>query len=291
MHIENPHRPSKGTIVTILITGARGKVGRGVLLRLHATGHRLRASSRDAQHLSVPDGVDKVPLDLAKPDTFEAALAGVTRVFLYAEPEGVDEFVQAAEAAGVEHVVLLSSSAALSPTAMDDPLGRHHVLVERALQASSIPVTLLRPDAFAGNALAWLPAIRAGGPVEQAYPDANVAPIHEDDIADVAQVALTGDRLTGQAVTLTGPRSISLREQIGLVADRLGYDVVVRELTRAEAEEKMAQYMPAEFVASLLDFWAGATAGPATVDDAERVTGKPARTFEQWVEEQLATRR
>ena len=49
--------------------------------------------------------------------------------------------------------------------------------------------------------------------------------------------------------------------------------------------------MPAEFVASLLDFWAGAIAEPAKVNDAERVTGKPARTFEQWVEEHLATHR
>jgi uncharacterized protein YbjT (DUF2867 family) len=273
--------------LSILITGARGRVGRGVLLRLHAAGHDLRASSRDPQHLSVPDGVETVPLDLTKPDTFDAALDGVTRVFLYAEPDGVDDFVRAAEAAGVEQVVLLSSSAALSPTAMDNPLGRHHVLVERALLASTIPSTLLRPDAFAGNALAWLPAIRAGGPVEQAYPDANVAPIHEDDIADVAHLALTTDWLTGQAITLTGPRSISLREQIGVIADRLGCDVVVRELTRAEAEERMAHHMPEKFVAALLDFWAGATGQPAQVSDAERVTGEPARTFEQWVDEQL----
>jgi uncharacterized protein YbjT (DUF2867 family) len=277
----------KGDTMTILITGARGKIGRGVLLRLHAAGHRLRASSREPQHLSVPTGVETVLLDLAKPDTFDAALNGVTRVFLYAEPEGIDSFVRAAETAGVHHVVLLSSSAALSPTAMDNPLGRHHVLVERALLASTIPVTLLRPDAFASNALGWLPAIQAGRPVEQAYPDANVAPIHEDDVADVALVALTTDRLTGQAVTLTGPRSISLREQIGVLADQLGRDVVVRELTRVEAEENMAHYMPTEFVTALLDFWAGA-AEPATVNDAERVTGKPARTFEQWVEEHLA---
>ncbi|MEJ3751026.1 NAD(P)H-binding protein [Actinomycetes bacterium KLBMP 9797] len=280
--------------MTILITGARGTVGRGVLHRLHtaghslhAAGHSLRASSREPERLAVPDGVETALLDLAKPDTFGAALRGVTRVFLYAEPAGVDEFVRAAETAGVRHIVLLSSSAALSPTALDEPLGRHHVLVERALLSSAIPVTILRPDAFASNAFGWLPAIQAGGPVEQAYPDANVAPIHEDDIADVAVLALTGDRLAGQAITLTGPRSISLREQIGVIAGRLGRDIAVRELTRTEAEEAMGQYMPAEFVASLLDFWAGATAGPAAVHDAERVTGTPARTFEQWVDEHV----
>jgi uncharacterized protein YbjT (DUF2867 family) len=248
----------------------------------------VRASSRQPERLDVPNGVETAQLDLAKPDTFDAALRGVARVFLYAEPEGIDEFVRAAQAAGVTHIVLLSSSAALSPTALDDPLGRHHALVERALLESGIPVTILRPDAFASNAFGWLEAIRVGGPVEQAYPDANVAPIHEDDIADVAVVALTEDRLVGQAITLTGPRSMSLCEQISVVADRLGRDIVVRELTRAEAEAKMAQFMPAEFVASLLDFWASAIGEPATISDAEQVTGKPARTFEQWVDEHLA---
>jgi uncharacterized protein YbjT (DUF2867 family) len=273
--------------MTTLITGARGNVGGGVLRRLHATGHTLRASSREPSRLDVPDGVEAVPLDLAKPDTFGPALRGVAQVFLYAEPEGIDEFVSAAEAAGVKHIVLLSSSAALSPTALEDPLGRHHVLVERALLASTISVTLLRPDAFASNAFGWVDAIRSGGPVEQAYPDANVAPIHEDDIADVAAAALTEDWLAGHAITLTGPRSISLREQITIIADRLDRDIAVHELSRTEAEEKMARYMPAEFVASLLDFWAGAVAEPAVVSDAEWVTCKPARTFEQWVDEHL----
>lgn len=62
----------------------------------------------------------------------------------------------------------------------------------------------------------------------------------------------------------------------------------MRELTRAEAEERMAQYMPAEYVASLLDFWAGAVAAPAPVSDARSITGRPARTFEQWVDEHVS---
>ncbi|MEH1125014.1 SDR family oxidoreductase [Micromonospora sp. CPCC 206061] len=76
--------------MTTLITGARGTVGGGVLRRLHAAGHVLRASSREPGRLEVPDGVETVLLDLAKPDTFGAALHGIAQVFLYAEPEGID---------------------------------------------------------------------------------------------------------------------------------------------------------------------------------------------------------
>jgi uncharacterized protein YbjT (DUF2867 family) len=273
--------------MTILITGARGTVGGGVLRRLHAAGHTLRASSRQPERLRLPADVETVPLDLARPDTFAAALRGVSQVFLYAEPDGVDDLARAAEAAGVRHIVLLSSSAALRPDAETDPLGRHHLLVERALARSAVASTILRPGAFAGNAYGWSHAIQAGGPVELAYPEARVVPIHEDDIADVAVVALTGETLTGQAVTLTGPEALTLREQVGEIAVRLGRDIPLRELTRAEAEQQLGRFMPAEFVDSLLDLQAGSVGTVPEISDAERITGKPARAFGQWVEEHL----
>jgi hypothetical protein len=48
--------------------------------------------------------------DLADPASWPAARAGVRKVFLYAHPEGAPEFAAAARKAGVEHVVLPSSS-------------------------------------------------------------------------------------------------------------------------------------------------------------------------------------
>ncbi|GAB3814323.1 SDR family oxidoreductase [Micromonospora zhanjiangensis] len=279
--------------MTILITGARGAVGSSVLHGLRAAGHPLRASSRRPEQLRLPVGVrstdvEVVPLDLARPATFAAALRGVEQVFLYAEPGGIDELVRAAEAAGVRHVVLLSSSAALSPDAEDDPLGRHHLLVERALTWSNLDTTILRPGAFAGNAYGWSQAIRRGDPVDLAYPEALLAPIHEDDIADVAVTALTGNAaVRGRAVTLTGPHGLTLREQVGEIAVRLGRDVPVRRPTRAAAEEQLGRFMPADVAASLLDHQAGTVGIRPEISTAERITGKPGRTFGQWVDEHL----
>jgi hypothetical protein len=42
---------------------------------------------------------------------WEPALDGIKKVFLYASPDGITEFVSAAQAADVEHIVLLSSDA------------------------------------------------------------------------------------------------------------------------------------------------------------------------------------
>ncbi|MFD9380520.1 NAD(P)H-binding protein [Streptomyces sp. NPDC059999] len=275
--------------MTVLVTGARGRIGRAVVDRLHATGTAVRAASATPADLAVPAGVDTVELALNRPETFAAALAGIRRVFLYPEPAGIHELVEAAGSAGVEHVVLLSSASVLAPGADTDPLASHSLRVERALADAPFTVTLLRPDAFAGNALGWAHPIGRRQPVRLAHPDAALAPIHPDDIADIAVRALTGDDLAGRAITLTGPRSLTFREQLAVLSDVLGRDIPVEEITRAEAEREMGRYMPAPVVGSLLDLWAAATVTPvALADTTETLFGTPARTFARWARENAA---
>ncbi|MEV6572176.1 NAD(P)H-binding protein [Streptomyces sp. NPDC051577] len=275
--------------MTVLVTGARGRIGRAVVDRLHAAGTAVRAASARPAELAVPAGVDTVELALNRPETFAAALAGIRRVFLYPEPAGIHDLVEAAGSAGVEHVVLLSSASVLAPGADTDPLASHSLRVERALADAPFTVTLLRPDAFAGNALGWAHPIGRRQPVRLAHPDAALAPIHPDDIADIAVRALTGDDLTGRAITLTGPQSLTFREQLAVLSDVLGRDVPVEEITRAEAEREMGRYMPAPVVGSLLDLWAAATVTPvALADTTETLFGTPARTFARWARENAA---
>ncbi|MET7370578.1 NAD(P)H-binding protein [Streptomyces sp. NPDC005566] len=274
--------------MTILVTGARGNVGRRVLDRLHSAGHTLRASGRTPGELSVPAGVDTVRLDLNSPDTFEAALRGVDKVFLYAESDGAKDFFAAAAGAGVRHVVLLSSSTVGGPDAETDALALLHAAVEDALAASALPGTVLRPGAFDGNAFGWSDAIRRGQPVELPYAEAQIAPIHEGDIADVAAAALTDETHLGRTLTLTGPQSLTFREQIGILGELLGREIPVRELTRDQAVEQMGRFIPAPIIASLLGQWATAVGQPAAINHTvEDVTGRPARTFRQWAGENL----
>ncbi|MEU8891251.1 NAD(P)H-binding protein [Streptomyces sp. NPDC048442] len=288
--------------MSFLVTGARGKVGRSVVRQLHAAGHTVRAASAGPAELTVPDGVEAVELVLDRPDTFAAALDGVRQVFLYPNPAGIDALVKAAEAAGVEHVVLLSTSAVLAPDAATHPIASHSFLVEAALTDSRLAATFLRPDAFASNTLGMADAIRNGHPIALAHPDAHLAPIHPEDIADLAVDALTGDALTGgsltggsltgdsltgRAVVLTGPESLSFREQYATVAEETGREITIDRVTRAEAEAQMGRFMPARLVGALLDLWAAAEAhGRAEIHDTTAsLLGRPARTYRQWVRE------
>ncbi|WP_438487195.1 NAD(P)H-binding protein [Streptomyces sp. S186] len=275
--------------MTTLITGARGRIGQAIVSRLQSAGLTVRAASANPAELTVPDGVDVAELALDRPETFDSALRGVRRVFLYPEPAGIRELVKAAEAAGVEHVVLLSSSSVLGPDAEHDPLAGHSLQVERALAGSDLACTFLRPDAFASNSLGWAHFIGRSMPIPLAYPDAHLAPIHPEDIADIAVEALTGTSLTSRSVTLTGPDSLTFREQLAVLADTLGRRIPVEHITRAEAEQQMGRHLPAPMVTSLLDLWEAANHGPAAIaDTTQTLLGRPARTFRQWARENAA---
>jgi uncharacterized protein YbjT (DUF2867 family) len=272
--------------MTILVTGARGNVGRRVLQRLYAAGHSLRASGRNPAELDVPDGVETVALDLNDQETFVTALAGVSKVLLYAEPDGIAKFLDEAEKAGVEKIVLLSSSTVEGPGSENDPLAHHHKIVEDAVVASGLTYTILRPGAFMSNAFGWSYSLQAGDTIDQVFPEAQVAPVHEDDIADVAVVALTETSLENQTVLLTGPESLTFRQELEIIGEVLGRDLVINELTREQGEAQMSNFVPPPILASLLAQWEAAVGVVAdTSATAERITGKPGRTFRQWVEE------
>ncbi|MEV6771714.1 NAD(P)H-binding protein [Nocardia sp. NPDC051030] len=276
--------------MTTLITGARGKIGQAVIARLHDDGLPVRAASADPSALTVPAGVDTAELRLDAPETFDAALKGVTQVLLYAEPAAIDAFIATAQAAGVEHIVLISSSSVLDADATDDSIGGHHLAVENALAASDLTTTVLRPGAFASNTFGWAYFISHDLPIQLAYPDAGITPIHTADIADIAIAALTGaTAVRGRTFNLTGPQALTFREQLAIVSDVLGRDIPLVHITHAEQLAQMSQHMPADMADGLLDFWAAATAHPETVGDtAESVLGTTARSFEQWVREHAA---
>jgi uncharacterized protein YbjT (DUF2867 family) len=275
--------------MTILVTGARGNVGRAVVDALVAAGQAVRASSRDATTLDVPDGVAKVSADLESPETLEAALDGVSSVFLYTQRQGIGGFVKAAEAAGVRHVVLLSSAATLEPQSARSRIAQLHRAVEEALAAAPFAETVLNPGAFATNTLGWRQDI-AEGVVRTAHPDSRIGAIHERDIADVAARILIDRSHAGEALALTGPEPISFREQAAVLADVLGRPLPVEELTPEQAAERMvALGFPPEVPPEILRAWVRTTREPSLVTDVVRdVTGAAPRTFRQWAEDHRA---
>ena len=261
--------------MTVLVTGARGRIARSLITRLTSADTPFRVAS------SHPEP-GEFPVDLRTGEGFEPALDGVDQVLLYTQPTGVDAFVQAAR--GVRHVVQVSSSAVNEPDADTNSIAIRHKAAEDALLGSGLPVTVLRPGAFATNSLGWAESIRRESTVEEAYPEAQFAPIHQDDIAAVAQAVLASGGHVGEVLVLSGPESLTVRQQVGIIADVLGRPVSVTEISRQQAFERRPEFMPAEVMESLLDTYARYVGRTAPITDTvQAITGVPARTFRQWV--------
>lgn len=266
--------------MSILVTGGRGAVARGLSALLASRGLPYRLGSRE------PDTPDAVHCDLTEPGTFPGALAGVRSVFLYAEPAAIEPFVAEAVAAGVEHVVLLSSSSVLAPGAAGSPPAASHLAVEQALTASPLRATLLRPGSFAGNARGWSRSVASGRPVRLPYPGAFCDPVHETDLAEAALAVLTDPAPGDRAYTLTGPQSLTFADQLGILGEVLGRPVPFEVVTTEEWKAEAAGWIPGPYADALLDFWAAADGRPAEITgEVERLTGHPARTFRIWAEE------
>lgn len=269
--------------MTILVTGSRGNVARTLIGLLHAQGRELRAGSSDPGALDPPSGVPAVRCVLDDPGTFGSALDGVESVFLYAGRSAATAtaFAGAAAVAGVRHIVLLSSSAVLEPGAADSLLAGHHAAVEAALRDGPVPATFLRPGDFAGNALRWARSIAADDTVRLPYPDAHTVPLHEDDLAEAAAAVLTApERHAAPAYTLTGPQSLTFREQAALIGEGRGRPVRVE--TVGASAWKAASGIPERYAEALLGLWRDATAPVATTDAVASLTGHPARPFAAW---------
>ena len=268
--------------MTILVTGARGQVGRAVLRGLLEAGESVRASSRDPRPGDLPDGVEAVRADLTQPDTLPAALDGVRKVFLYAQPATAGAFASAAKQAGVEHVVLLSSISVVLPDAASNPIGRQHLAVERALQEAGLASTFVRPGYFATNALRWR-SIRTDREVRTAFPDASTLMVHERDIADVAVRALL-DSPAGSAQAVLGAGPTTVREQVAAIADALGEPVRLQEVDVETYRDELLTQLPAPIVELALAAHGDVPAPPSELatDAVPELLGRPALTFAEW---------
>ncbi|MCK9896719.1 NAD(P)H-binding protein [Frankia sp. AgB32] len=278
--------------MTVLVTGGRGAVARAVVDDLLAEGVPVRVASREPARVDVPAGVEVVGADLARPESVQGALDGVGAVFLYASPEGVEGVLAAAAAAKVDRIVLLSSLSTEQEGASNE-IARRHAVVEEAIAASGLAWTFVRPGAFATNALAWAPTIRAGEVVRETYPESHAAPIHERDIAAVSVLALLQPGHEGARYALTGPESLTRRAQLDLIGQTVGRPVRLAEIPPDEARaEMLARFggpAAAGVVDALLGYQRDQVGVPAQVTDTVRaVTGRPARTFATWVADHAA---
>ncbi|MCQ4084624.1 NAD(P)H-binding protein [Streptomyces sp. RB6PN25] len=275
--------------ISILVTGATGKVGRQVVDQLLAADidAHVRAMVREPERARLPSGTELVRGDLADPDTLVGCLDRVDAVFLVwpfltaeAAPPVIDAIGEHARS-----IVYLSSLGVRDGTARQaDPIHQFHADIERLIESSGLQWTFLRPSGFAGNTLGWAAQIRADGVVRGPYAAVARPLIHEADIAAVAVRALVGDAHHGTKPPITGPASITQAEQAHTIGEAIGRPVTYEEIPPETALRHMTeQGWPAGAARGLLAAHAAFLSEPEPVSHAvEEITGVPARSFREW---------
>src|ERR1700747_2074270 len=271
----------------ILITGASGKGGREVVKQALTLGLTIRASYRSPDVAAkAPAGLEGVIMDYTKPETIRRALHGVDKIFLVG-PRTRDllaleaRFIKEARASGKKHIVKLSA------------LGGHQSMLpsghrgsEENIEASGLPHTCLRPNAFMQNLVNYnTGTIRSRDAFYGCQGNGAVSII---DIRDIAAGAVIVSAATGHEVryyALTGGEPLTngqIAEKISRVAGRkISYiDLSPAEYKKAILSAGTPEWS-AEAMLDLQHFYRGGQA-KRPPDDVERFLGRKAITFDQF---------
>ncbi len=274
----------------ILVTGATGSIGRPLVDLLVREGARVRAVTRNPEAAALPASVEVIEGDPSRPDTIASSLEGVTGLFLHPRAVGMaaGALLALARERGVKRVVVLSAMNVDDDLA-DQPSryqGDRNKEVEDAVTRSGLEWVSLRASSFADNSIrAWAAQIRAGDVVRYPYAAFQESPIHERDLAEVAVRALLTDELVGRRLELTGPQSLTHQEMVAIIGDVIGRPLRYQEITPEAARQAMAASgIPEPFVEALMARYARDVGRPAPLTgEVEKILGRPARTFAQWV--------
>jgi uncharacterized protein YbjT (DUF2867 family) len=277
----------------VLVTGATGQIGREVVAELRAAGHRVRALTRNPATAKLPGGVELVRGDLAVPATLDNCAKDVEAVFLvWTAPLTTAAPALDRIAKYATRIVLLTSPHRTPHPFFQQPNAMRavHAGLEQLIEASRLQWTFLRPHVFALNCRNWWASqTKSGDVVRWFYGDAATAPIHERDIAAVAVRALCGAGHDGKEYVITGPESLTQREQVRIIGEAIGRPLRFEELSRDAARQELLATWPGAIADMLLDAYAAAVGRPshvtATVAD---VTGTPARRFHDWAVDHAA---
>lgn len=238
--------------MTILVTGATGRVGRHLVQQLVQRGAKVRALVRDPAKADLPAGVEVAKGDLLDIDALRAAFQGVHTLFLLNAVAG-DEFTQAlialnvAREAGVERVVYLSVIHA------DRFVNVPHFAVksgaERMIQQMGFSATILRPSYFIDNERMIQDVILNHGVYPMPIGGKGVAMVDARDIAEVAAIELIRrDQAPGKSpveiINLVGPDTLTGADVAAIWSDVLGRPIVYGGDDPTGFEQNLAGFMP-----------------------------------------------
>ncbi|MGP9799552.1 SDR family oxidoreductase [Rheinheimera sp. NSM] len=238
--------------MTILVTGATGRVGQHLVAQLVKRDAKVRILTRSPDKIKFPDSVEIASGDLLDIDSLRAAFRGVRSLFLLNAVTG-DEFTQAlitlniAREEGVERVVYLSVFDA------DQAVNVPHFAVkygaERMLEQMGFSATILRPAYFIDNELMIKDVIFNHHVYPMPIGSKGIAMVDVRDIAEVAALELirrdkAPNILPVETINVVGPDTLTGSDIAAIWSETLGRTVNYGGDDPSGFEQNMASFMP-----------------------------------------------
>jgi NAD(P)H dehydrogenase (quinone) len=276
--------------MTILVSGASGRLGRLILNSLIARGvptSELVAGARSPQRLDDlrARGIRTVAFDYDDPTTLRAGLEGIDRFVLVSvsqpdTPDTQHDAVIAAAAAADLQALAYTSVYRASESAL--PLAPIHAAAERAIAATSIPAVILRNNSYTELYLGPLMQARQTGVIAAAAGNGRIAGATRLDLADAAAAAILDDSYLGQVLELSGDTAFSYADIAAAATEIFGRPVTYRALTVEQLREGLtAAGLDAHTVGVLTRLDAAIAAGDLDSTDRTlgRMIGRPTTTL------------
>ena len=280
---------------TILVATGSGSVAPAVVRALvKRPGIQVRVGLHDTSKTADLDygDVEVVEFDFDDDDPMRTALDGVDKVCLITPGlkgyhiEEAKRFVEMAGEAGVQHIVRISIVWAADQSVT---FGRWHRDIERFIETSGVPWTILRPQPLMENFVMYTPP-DATGSIYMPVGDGATAYVSAVDVGLTAAAVLAGDSDGGQTYLLSGPTSITTSD----VADAIGR-ATGRSIQYVDVPAQMARQgmegagVPMWLIEGQLECYASMKRGETVevTDAVARLTGERPRTIDQFAEEHV----
>ncbi len=255
----------------IVISGASGQLGQLVVRDLLARGvpaSDLILVSRTPEKLAEFEklGASTRFGDFTKPESLPAAYAGGTKMLLISigfdagpRPEAHKRAVDAAVAAGIEHIVY-TSFVAISKGDRTG-LASDHFRTEEIIKESGAAWTMLRNSIYANGLVQQAAKMLADGKVAVSDSDVRIGYVTREDCAAAAAAALSSPSHENKVYDITGPELIGPREIAAAASAVAGKPI---ELTTADPSAPASRGFGGPSFAVVSDDFAKLTGRPAT---------------------------
>ncbi len=275
----------------VLVTGATGNTGSGIVSGLLAKGVKVRALVRNvakAESLK-RQGAELAVADLDDPKTLTADLfKGVTAVYFCAwnGPTALDQwknFHAALKTAGASPRVVRLSAFGAPQSRIIQQLAA----AETDLKRSGLTWTMLQPTFFMQNTMMTAQTVKAQGAVYFDWGEGKAGMIDVRDVVDAAVGVLTASdgRFDRQSYVLTGPQAIGFAEVAAGIGKAIGKEVTYVPVPHEAAKQAMlGMGFPEWIVDGFVELAIGFEHNFAntTTDGVERLAGHPPRGFERF---------